>query len=146
MSSRGAFVAATFRCFGILVFIAAAAHLYATTLIKQHVLARIEDEGLRSFVAPGYLLDHIVLGVFMLPMAFLMYWSAPALRAGERWAFVMNVSFSLAILSTPFLMFSLVASRETHSPLFALYALIMGLVGVCSCSVLLWARPEFKAA
>ena len=54
--------------------------------------------------------------------------------------------FGVLILSTPFLMFSLVASRETHSPLFALYALIMGLVGVCSCSVLLWARPEFKAA
>ena len=110
------------------------------------MLARIEDAGLRAFVAPGYLLDHIVLGVFMLPMAFLMYWSAPALRAGERWAFVMNVSFSLAILTTPFLMFSLVSSRETHSPLFALCALIMGLVGVCSCSVLLWARPEFKSS
>jgi hypothetical protein len=57
MSARTSVMAWAFRIFGALVIIAAVMHLYATVLIRDHVLGRIADRELRTFISPGYLLD-----------------------------------------------------------------------------------------
>jgi hypothetical protein len=138
--SRLSIVAAAFRCLGAVVLFVAVLHLYATILIREHVLARIENPALRAFVSPGYLLDHVVVGIFMLPMGFLMIWSYRGLRDGQRWAFVMNWSFALSILATPVAIAALMTGPEFRSPAFALAAGLMGVVGVVSCTMLAWAR------
>ena len=143
--SRLRIVAVTFRCLGAVVLLVAVLHLYATILIREHVLARIENPALRAFVSPGYLLDHVVVGIFMLPMGFLMLWSYGGLRDGQRWAYVMNWSFALSILATPFAIAALMTDSEFRSPAFALAAGLMALVGIASCAMLLWARAG-KAA
>jgi hypothetical protein len=143
MISRINIVAKSFRGFGILVLLIAFVHLYATRLIQEHVLARIKDAALHALIAPGYLLDHIVVGVFMLPIGFLMYWSAPALKDKQRWAYVMNMSFCIAILTTPLLILWLMSAAEFNSPLFALSALVLSAIGVISCLLLFWVRREF---
>jgi hypothetical protein len=133
-------VAVTFRWLGAVILLVAAVHLYATILIRDHVLARIENPTLRAFVSPGYLLDHVVVGIFMLPMGFLMLWSHDGLKDGQRWAYVMNWSFALSILATPVAIAALMTGPEFRSPAFALAAGLMGVVGVVSCTMLLWAR------
>lgn len=142
--SRLKIVAIAFRCFGAIVLLVAVIHFYATVLIRDHVLFQIKDPALRAFIAPGYLLDHVVVGIFMLPMGFLMFWSYDGLKNGQRWAYVLNWSFSLTVLSTPFAIAALMTGPEFRSPAFAVAALLMGLVGIASCGMLLWARPEFK--
>jgi hypothetical protein len=146
MSARTRVVAAAFRVFGALVLVAAVLHLYATVLIRDHVLARIADPGLRAFVSSGYLLNHVLVGIFMLPMGFLMWWSAPGLREGRRWALVVASSFSLAILTTPFAILLLMVGPEYSSPIFSSAAAIMALTGVASCALLFWARKDFSPA
>jgi hypothetical protein len=84
MSERTRLVATSLRILGALVLVAALLHLYATTLIRSHVLARIANPEVRAFISSGYLLDHVLVGIFMLPMGFLMWWSAPGLRQGRR--------------------------------------------------------------
>lgn len=143
MTRRTRVVATSFRVLGAVVVTVALLHLYATVLIQQHVLARIESSELRAFVSPGYLLDHVLVGIFMLPMGFLMAWSAPALRQGLRWALVVNLSFSLAILSTPFAIGWLMEGPEYRSIAFSLAAGAMAVTGVVACGLLLWARRDF---
>lgn len=141
---RAQIVGIVFRIFGALILIVAIAHLYATRLIQDHVLAAIANEKLRAFVAPGYLLDHILVGVFMLPMGFLMIWSGSALEAGQRWAYVVNISFSLAILSTPLLILGIMPAQSVQAPVFMGSAMTMAVIGALSCGVLLWARRDFR--
>jgi len=120
-------------------------HLYATILVRDHVLSQIKDSKLRAFVAPGFLLDHVVVGIFMLPMGFLMLWSYRALRSGQRRAYVVNLSFSLAVLATPFAIHALISASEFQSPAFAVAAVLMSVVGIVSCVVLWWARSDFPS-
>lgn len=141
---RAQFVEIVFRIFGALILVVAIAHLYATTLIQDHVLAAIANEKLRAFVAPGYLLDHILVGVFMLPMGFILIWSGRALDAGQRWAYVVNISFSLAILSTPFLIIGIMPPQSLQAPVFLSSAIAMAVIGALSCGVLWWARRDFR--
>jgi hypothetical protein len=78
----------------------------------------------------------------MLPMGFLMWWSAPALRQGRHWALVVNLSFSLAILTTPAAILWLMAGPEFQSTLFSIAAVMMAVTGVSSCALLFWARKQ----
>jgi hypothetical protein len=142
---RLSIVAISFRCLGAIVLFVAMLHLYATILVRDHVLSHIADTSLRAFVSPGYLLNHVVVGLFMLPMGFLMIWSYPGLKHGQHWAYVVNWSFSLAILATPLAIAALMTESEFRSPAFAVAAVLMGLVGIVSCALLLWARREFHA-
>ena len=134
------FTALAFRVLGLLVILVGILHLYATRLILTHVLSRIDDARLRSFIAPGYLLDHLVVGVLMLPIGFNMFWSAAALGRGQRWAWVSNVAVSLSILSTPFLIALLMGAREMHSPIFVVAAVLMAFIGIVGTSLLFLVR------
>jgi hypothetical protein len=140
MASQLRFTAQTFRVLGLLVIFVGILHLYATRLISAHVLGRIDDEKLRSFIAPGYLLDHLVVGVLMLPIGFNMYWSAADLGKGQSWAWVSNFAVSVSILTTPFLIGLLMGAREMHSPIFVVAAVLMAFIGVTGTSLLLLVR------
>ena len=128
----------------MLVFAVALVHLYATKLIQDHVLAAIPDLHLRAFVAPGFLLDHVLVTVFMLPIGFVMAYSGGALKAGQRWAYVANWSFSLAILSTPFLIVWIMPPEIVRAPVFMGSAAALTAVGVLACGLLAWARRDFR--
>jgi len=80
-----------------------------------------------------------------MPIGFLMLWSYRGLRSGQRWAYVMNWIFSLPVLATPFAIGVLMTGSEFRSPAFAVAAVLMGVVGIVSCAVLLWARAEFAS-
>ncbi len=143
MTARTGTVATAFRVLGALVVAVALLHLYATVLIQDHVLARIANPDLRAFVSSGYLLDHVLVGIFMLPMGFLMWWSAPALRQGRHWALVVNLSFSLAIVTTPVVIGWLMVGPEYRSIAFSAAAAAMAVTGVVACALLFWARRDF---
>lgn len=134
------FTALAFRVLGLLVLLVGVLHLYATRLIVEHVLGRIDDVGLRSFIAPGYLLDHLVVGVLMLPIGFNMWWSAAALGKGQRWAWVSNCSVCVSILTTPFLIAWLMGAREMRSPIFVVAAVLMAFIGVAGTLLLFLVR------
>src|SRR5262249_16798953 len=109
MPGRARAAAVAFRILGIAVIGLGVLHLYATVLVRDYVLARISDASLRGFISPGYLLNHILVGVLLLPMGLLMVWSSWALGAGERWAYVVNLVFSLTLLTFPVLIVAVMA-------------------------------------
>ena len=145
MAARVRAAAVAFKILGIGVLGLGVLHLYATVLIRDHVLARIPDVGLRGFISFGYLLDHIVVGVLLLPIGFLMVWSSRALGNGERWAYVLNLVFSLTFLTFPLLIVAIIAGPEFSSPAFSAASVLATVVALGSCGVLLWARPDFRA-
>jgi len=141
--SRLRIVAIVFRWLGATIVFVALLHLYATLLIRDHVLTQISDLKLRELISPGYLLNHVLVGIYMLPMGFLMIWSYAGLRAGQRWAYVVNWSLSVALLVTPAVIAILMPETSFGSPAFALAAGLMLVAGIVPSALLLWARREF---
>ena len=144
MAARVRAAAVAFKILGIGVLGLGVLHLYATVLIRDHVLARIPDVGLRGFISFGYLLDHIVVGVLLLPIGFLMVWSSRALGNGERWAYVLNLVFSLTFLTFPLLIVAIIAGPEFSSPAFSAASVLAVLVALGSLGMLLWARRDLR--
>ena len=144
MPGRARAAAVAFRILGIAVIGLGVLHLYATVLIRDYVLARISDDSLRGFISPGYLLNHILVGVLLLPMGLLMVWSSRALGAGERWAYFLNLVFSLTLLTFPVLIIAVMAGPEFRSAAFGTASVLAVLVALGSCGVLLWARRDLR--
>ena len=149
MAARVRAAAVAFRILGIGVLGLGVLHLYATVLIRDHVLARIPDVGLRGFISFGYLLDHIVVGVLLLPIGFLMVWSSRALGNGERWAYVLNLVFSLTLLTFPPLILAVTAgsafgASAFGAPAFSAASVLAVLVALGSLGMLLWARRDLR--
>ena len=145
MPARARVASVSFRILGLAVIVLGVLHLYATALIRDHVLARIPDAGLRDFISPGYVLDHVLVGVLLLAIGFLMAWSAQALGNGARWAYVLNLVFSLTLLTLPPLIVAIMAGPEFGSPVFSAASVLATLVALGSCGVLLHARRDFRA-
>lgn len=142
---RRTIVAIAFRILGVLVIAVALVHLYATKLIQDHVINAIHDPELRAFVAPGFILDHVLVTVFMLPIGFVMLWSGGALKAGGRLAYVANWAFSLSILSTPFVIVATMPPEIVQAPVFMVCAAALAATGMLACALLFWARRDFRA-
>jgi hypothetical protein len=134
----------SFRFLGLVVLALGVLHLYATVLVRDSVLARIADPAVRGFISPGYLLDHVLVGVLLLPIGLLMVWSSRALGNRERWAFVLNLVFSLTFLTFPLLLVALMVRPEFRAPAFSVASALATLVALGSSGVLFWARRDFR--
>jgi hypothetical protein len=73
-------------------------------------------------------------------MGFNMCWSASAVGRGQRRAWATNFTVSVAILTTPVLIALLMGSREMHSPLFVVAAILMAFIGLAGTLLLLSVR------
>lgn len=149
MPARARAAAVSVRILGLAVLALGVLHLYATLLIRDHVLARIPDVGLRSFISSGYLLDHVLVGVLLLPIGLLMVWSSRALGHGERWAYVLNLVFSLTLLTFPPLILAVTAgsafgASAFGAPAFSAASVLAVLVALGSLGMLLWARRDLR--
>src|SRR5437879_1565935 len=99
--SRTHIVARTIGVTGILLLIVAAIHLAVTPTLKRAILDRTLTPEQLSIVQPPFLLNHLVVGILLMPIGFITIYSAPALRAGKHWAWIINFANGLTILSLP---------------------------------------------
>ena len=99
--SRTKIVARTVSVTGVLLLIVAAIHLAVTPILQKEILDRTLTPQQLSIVQPTFLLNHLVVGILLIPIGFITIYSAPALRAGERWAWIVNFANGLTILSLP---------------------------------------------
>jgi len=142
--SRLRIVSVLIRVLGAMVVLVALLHLYSTKLIIVHVLSKITDVKLRAFIAPGYVLDHVVVGILLLPIGLNMWSSAKGVGKGQRWAWTSNLTFCIAILTTPVWIMLLMSFREMSSPLFLMASILMAFIGIVGTTLLWWVRNEFK--
>jgi hypothetical protein len=73
---------------GSLLLIVAAIHLLVTPALKSAILDRTLTPQELRIVSPPFLLNHIVVGILLIPLGFISLYTASGIRAGERWAWV----------------------------------------------------------
>jgi|SRR6267143_4955536 len=140
--SRTRIVARTVSVTGVLLLVVAAIHLAVTPLLKKEVLDRALTPQQLSIVQPPFLLNHLVVGILLIPIALITIYSAPALRAGERWAWIVNLANGLTILSLPIVLALVMPLSDFQALPFLIAAGLITTVGITMTVALLWIRSD----
>jgi hypothetical protein len=105
-------------------------HLIATphiaTLIR-HATSPVSAQ----WLIPPMLLNHIIVGVLLIPLGFLTTYAAPHAASGAPWAQVVVRTTALSVATLPVALFALMGTRYYFdAPLFVVGAAVTVIVAV----------------
>lgn len=95
---------------GVLLVVLGGLHLAVTPHIVQFV-RQSALPGSVDFLTPPMLLNHVVVGILLLPLGFLTAFAAPYATRGERWALMVVRATALTIATLPPVLIGLMGAR-----------------------------------
>ena len=104
---------------GLLLFLLGIVHLVATPHIAaliRHTVPQAAADGL----IPPMLLNHVLVGLLLLPLGYLTVYAAPYSAAGLAWAQVVVRTTALTVATLPLTLLALMGVRYFDAPLFVL--------------------------
>ncbi len=142
--NRRLIVARLISVTGVLLLIVAAIHLLVTPVLKSAILDRgLTPQELR-IVSPPFLLNHIVVGILLIPLGFITLYTASGIRAGERWAWVINLAIGLTILSLPVVLVLVMRAEYFQAVPFRIATALITIVGITMTAALMLVRHDFQ--
>ena len=113
---------------GVLLLLLGAVHLVATPHIAK-LIQDLTSPRAAEMLTPPMLLNHILVGVLLLPLGFLTFYAAPY---SDRWAQVIVRTTALTVATLPLTLLALMGLRYFDAPLF-----VVGFLLVVAASVTL---------
>jgi hypothetical protein len=114
MSLRG-LARGALRVAGVVLMALGVVHLIAT----PHILLDAMPKKARDFAVGPTLLNHVLVGILLLPLGFSTWLVADARHAGQPWAKRILIGNCLAVLTLPIAVVTLMrAPQYYHAPLF----------------------------
>lgn len=129
---------------GVLLLVVAAIHLLIIPQLRG-VLARMLSGGDFKFVWPPFLLNHVVVGILLVPVGLSTLYCAAGVRAGERWAWRVGITNALAIMSLPLVLVAVMERHYFSAAPFLIATILITIVGVSMIWPLVWVRKELGA-
>ena len=129
---------------GSLLLIVAAIHLLVTPVLKNVILDRVLTPQELRIVSPPFLLNHIVVGILLIPLGFITLYTASGLRAGERWAWVIDLAIGLTILSLPVVLVFVMRAEYFQAVPFLIATALITTVGITMTAALILVRHDFQ--
>ena len=115
---------------GVLLVTLGIVHLLATPHIATLVEQSASSAAAR-WLTPPMLLNHILVGVLLIPLGYLTIYAAPHAVSGASWAQVVVRTIALSVATLPVALFALMAARYYFAaPLFVLGAALTVIVAV----------------
>jgi hypothetical protein len=115
---------------GILLLALGIVHLLAT----PHIAALVRHSASPAsaqWLTPPMLLNHILVGVLLIPLGYLTAYAAPHAVSGASWAQVVVRTTALSVATLPVALFALMGTRYyLDAPLFVLGAALTVVVAV----------------
>ena len=99
-------------------------HLAVTPEIAHFIQSSISASA-ASGLLPPMLLNHVVLGILLLPIGGLTCYAAPYAARGERWAWVVSRVTATSVATLPVTLFFLMGARYFGAPAFVLATAIL---------------------
>ena len=99
---------------GLLLLLLGVVHLVATPHIAD-LIRHNASAGAADMLIPPMLLNHILVGVLLLPLGFLTFYAAPH---SDRWAQVIVRTTAVAVATLPLTLLWLMGLRYFDAPLF----------------------------
>ena len=129
---------------GSLLLFVAAIHLLVTPVLKSAILDRVLTPQELGIVAPPFLLNHIVVGILLIPFGFITLYTASGIRAGERWAWIISLAIGLTILSLPVVLVIVMRAEYFRAVPFLIAAALIIIVGTTMTAALTLVRHDFR--
>ena len=115
---------------GIMLMTVGIVHLLATPHIAT-LVRRSAVPSSAQWLTPPMLLNHILVGVLLIPLGFLTAYAAPNAADGASWAQVVVRTAALSVAALPVALFALMGTRYYFdAPLFVLGAALTVIVAV----------------
>src|SRR5262245_44332174 len=139
--ARSAIAVRVVRWLGVVLVIVAAIHLAVTPLIAGFLASQMSTDAWQV-VRPPTLLNHVVVGILLVPAGATLIGVGPELRAGSKSAWRLVMVHALAIASLPVVLVAIMPLSLFAAPAFLVATVLVTLTAITLPAVLLWARPR----
>ncbi|MBI1807920.1 MAG: hypothetical protein HYR76_12820 [Ignavibacteria bacterium] len=141
--NKHVFIARVLLIDGVLMIVLAFIHLFSTPLISKWLAHELTKETMTT-VSPPFLLNHIVVGILLIPFGVSTLYSAAGVRTGQPWARGIAITNSVAVLFLPLLVGILMGPEYYRSTPFLVAAILITVIGVSMLIPLIWlsGRPR----
>jgi len=118
---------------GVLLVALGGLHLAVTPIIARFVQQSASPDSV-NWLTPPMLLNHVVVGILLLPLGFLTAYAASSAVRGERWALMVIRATALTVGTLPPVLIGLMGTRY-----FGAVPFVVATAMVCFASVVLLA-------
>ena len=130
---------------GAAMLVVAAIHLAITPILRRVILVNVLAPRELGIVEGPFLLNHVVVGILLIPLGLTTIYAAAALRAGAEWAWMVAVLNAVGMLGMPLALLAFTRVSSMNAPPFLVAASLVTLAAVSTVIVLWWARPRRAA-
>ena len=117
------------KCAGAMLVGLGLIHLAVTPIIAQFIRQNAIPTELEWF-APPMLLNHVVVGILLLPLGILTYYAASFAVAGEKWALIVVRTTAVSTILLPVALFLLMGTRYFEAVPFVIASVLVSLASV----------------
>ena len=120
-------------------------HLAVTPLIL-HFIEQKDPPLAADWLTPPMLLNHVVVGVLLLPLGSLTFYAAPSAVLGNRWALVVIRTSALTVAMLPVILFLIMGNRYLSAPPFVGATITVCVAAFELLAAAFWPRSSVVAA
>src|SRR5258708_8096144 len=124
---------------GALLMVRGALHLAVTPIIARLIAQDTSPAG-AEWLTPPMLLNHVVVGILLLPLGGLTFYAAPGAARGEPWALVVTPVTTIAAAALPLPEFVFMGRRY-----FAATPFVAATIALCAACLALLAAAFWPA-
>ena len=127
---------------GVALLVVAAIHLAITPLLRRAILLNVLSADQLGIIEGPFLLNHVVVGILLVPLGLTTIYAAKALRAGAEWAWMVAALNGVGMVGMPVALLAFANFSSMNAPAFLVAASLVTLAAVSTLIVLWWARPR----
>jgi hypothetical protein len=112
-------------------------HLAVTPLIARFIGQNVPAASTDWFTPP-MLLNHVVVGILLLPLGILTFYASPSAILGERWALVVTRTSAITVALLPVTLFFLMGTRYFEAIPFVVATTIVCIAALTLLAAAFW--------
>jgi hypothetical protein len=132
---------AILRVGGLLLVALGALHLAVTPAIA-HLIAQSTSPAGAEWLRPPMLLNHVVVGILLLPLGGLTFYAAPGAARGEHWALVVSRVTAVAVATLPVTLVVVMGGRYFAAAPFVAATVILAAACLALLAAAFWPAPH----
>ena len=135
--NRRSIVARILMIDGIVLLVVAVLYFFLTDLALKWLDERLSPLE-KPDVAPIFLMNHIAVGILLIPLALTTFYCAWGVKKGQHWSRIVSTVNGISILSLPVILSWFMGAQYYGSLLLLLATVLIAVVGITMLVPLFW--------
>jgi hypothetical protein len=128
---------------GVMLIILGILNLAVTPFIARLISENVA-ETVAIWLTPPMLLNHVIVGILLLPLGILTFYAAPSAAAGERWALIVTRVIAITAATLPLVLSILMGAGYFGAIPFVVATIIVFIAALSLLAAAFW--PNSSAA